>query len=69
MVTGCGGAVLEFEQSHELSYVQTRLEDKIAEYYQPQRDLQLEGHPVRMDFEAMVRAIVAKVKTTNIDET
>ena len=61
MVEGCGQAVLDYEQNFSLSYVQTRLEEKIIEYSQPQWDPKLVEHPVRIDFEAMVRAIVCKV--------
>ena len=62
MVEGCGEAVLSFEQNHALSYVQKRMEEKIVEYSRPQRDPKLQNHPVRVDFEAMINAIIFKVR-------
>lgn len=61
MVEGCGQAVLDFERNHSLSYVQMRLEEKIVEYSHPQRDSTIQNHPVRVNFEAMVQAILVKV--------
>ena len=54
--------MVDFEQNFTLSYVQTRLEEKISEYSEPQWDNKLTDHAVRVDFEAMVRAILYKVK-------
>ena len=63
-VDGCAKMVRDFERNSQLVQVQVRLEEKIEEYFQPQRDLTVDdNNPYKADFERWVAEIVTKVSS------